>query len=237
MRVAQLSLASRTVFGLFATLLVGGCNKSEVSNATSNGTPNVVNNASANVANNAPVNAPSAPPAEAGKVGITTTKAGTGVAAAQGSLLVMRYTGRLKNGTVFDSNMTDGKPGFSLVLGQGSVIPGWEEGLIGIKAGEHRTLNIPSAKGYGERGAGEKIGPNQDLIFDVVCLAVLPKEKQETVTREEERPGTGGTVKEGQSVTFHYIGKTVDGTEFDNSYKRKTPLTIKVGKGQVPRGL
>jgi len=58
------------------------------------------------------------------------------------------------------------------VLGTGRVIPGWDEGLMGMKVGGTRTLMIPAKLGYGSRGAGDAIPPNADLIFDVELMGV-----------------------------------------------------------------
>lgn len=95
--------------------------------------------------------------------------------AKNGDILVMNYTGRLTNGTVFDSNV-DPKFGhvqpFEFKLGAGMVIKGWDEGLVGMKVGEKKTLNIPAEKGYGARGAGAHIPPNSDLIFDVELVGI-----------------------------------------------------------------
>lgn len=94
--------------------------------------------------------------------------------AKNGDTLVMNYTGRLTNGTVFDSNVD---PKFAHVqpfefrLGAGEVIKGWDEGLLGMKVGEKKTLTIPPEKGYGARGQGP-IPPNSTLIFDVELIAI-----------------------------------------------------------------
>jgi FKBP-type peptidyl-prolyl cis-trans isomerase len=95
--------------------------------------------------------------------------------AKNGDTLVMNYTGRLTDGTVFDSNV-DAKFGhvtpFTFVLGAHQVITGWDEGLLGMKVGEKKTLTIPPEKGYGARGAGSSIPPNATLIFDVELVAI-----------------------------------------------------------------
>jgi FKBP-type peptidyl-prolyl cis-trans isomerase len=95
--------------------------------------------------------------------------------ATNGDTLVMNYTGRLTDGTVFDSNV-DPRFGhvqpFSFVLGAGQVIKGWDEGLVGMKVGEKKTLTIPPEKGYGARGAGNAIPPNATLIFDVELVTI-----------------------------------------------------------------
>ena len=101
---------------------------------------------------------------------------GDGVEATSGKLTTVHYTGWLleaedKSGAKFDSSKDRGQP-FSFVLGGGQVIKGWDEGVKGMKVGGKRTLLIPSALGYGARGAGGAIPPNADLKFEVELLAV-----------------------------------------------------------------
>jgi FKBP-type peptidyl-prolyl cis-trans isomerase len=95
-------------------------------------------------------------------------------AAKNGDSLVMNYTGRLTDGTVFDSNVDPAfrhvQP-FEFTLGRGMVIAGWDEGLVGMKVGEKKTLTIPPEKGYGSRGQGP-IPPNATLIFDVELVGI-----------------------------------------------------------------
>lgn len=95
--------------------------------------------------------------------------------AKNGDRLVMNYTGRLTDGTVFDSNV-DPKfnhvEPFEFTLGAHEVIAGWDEGLVGMKVGEKKTLTIPPEKGYGARGAGSSIPPNATLIFDVELVGI-----------------------------------------------------------------
>src|ERR1035437_8912577 len=85
-----------------------------------------------------------------------------------GDTVSMNYTGRLENGTVFDSNV-DPKfnhvQPFVFTLGAGQVIPGWDKGIVGMKVGEKKTLTIPPEDGYGASGQGP-IPPNATLIFD-----------------------------------------------------------------------
>lgn len=92
----------------------------------------------------------------------------------KGDVLVMNYTGRLIDGTVFDSNV-DPKFGhvtpFRFMLGAGQVIAGWDEGLIGMKVGEKKTLTIPPEKGYGSRAVGP-IPANSTLIFEVELVGI-----------------------------------------------------------------
>jgi FKBP-type peptidyl-prolyl cis-trans isomerase len=98
-------------------------------------------------------------------------KEGTGTAAKSGDTVEVHYTGRLKDGTKFDSSVDRGMP-FSFPLGAGKVIKGWDEGVAGMKVGGKRKLIIPSELGYGKRGAGAKIPPDAELTFDVELLKI-----------------------------------------------------------------
>ena len=106
------------------------------------------------------------------------TKQGTGTEAVSGRPVVVHYTGWLydeskpdKKGVKFDSSRDRQVP-FGFFLGAGKVIKGWDDGVVGMKVGGQRTLVIPPALGYGERGAGGVIPPNATLIFDVELIEV-----------------------------------------------------------------
>jgi FKBP-type peptidyl-prolyl cis-trans isomerase len=92
-----------------------------------------------------------------------------------GDTVSMNYTGRLADGTVFDSNV-DPKfqhvEPFVFTLGAGQVIPGWDKGIVGMKVGEKKTLVIPPADAYGATGAGGVIPPNATLTFEVELLGI-----------------------------------------------------------------
>ncbi|MDC1041727.1 FKBP-type peptidyl-prolyl cis-trans isomerase [Amylibacter sp.] len=102
---------------------------------------------------------------------IEITQKGSGTEAANGMSVSVHYTGRLTDGTKFDSSLDRGTP-FTFTLGQGSVIKGWDQGVLGMMVGEKRTLTIPSELGYGIAGAGASIPPNATLIFDIELLDV-----------------------------------------------------------------
>jgi FKBP-type peptidyl-prolyl cis-trans isomerase len=113
---------------------------------------------------------------------IIITKEGTGAEVKAGDTVAVNYTGKLANGSVFDSSV-DPKfqhvQPFVLTVGVGQVIKGWDVGLVGMKVGEKRTLIIPAESAYGINGAkdGTKviIPPNAVLTFDVELVAIKNK--------------------------------------------------------------
>ncbi len=94
---------------------------------------------------------------------------GTGATAEPGDVLTVNYTGKLQDGTVFDSSV--GKTPFQFTLGAGQVIPGWDQGLIGMKEGGTRVLVIPPSLGYGSQTVGP-IPANSTLVFEVQLIKV-----------------------------------------------------------------
>ncbi|MCM1347857.1 MAG: FKBP-type peptidyl-prolyl cis-trans isomerase [Firmicutes bacterium] len=94
---------------------------------------------------------------------------GTGATPAKGDRVTVHYTGKLIDGTVFDSSVERGEPA---TFGVTQVIPGWVEALQMMKEGAKWRLYIPSNLAYGPNGAGGVIGPNATLIFDVELIKI-----------------------------------------------------------------
>lgn len=96
---------------------------------------------------------------------------GEGAEAVAGKTVSVHYTGRLTDGSKFDSSLDRGQP-FNFKLGAGQVIAGWDQGVAGMKVGGRRTLTIPPELGYGARGFPPVIPANATLVFDVELLGV-----------------------------------------------------------------
>jgi len=179
-------------------------------------------------------------------------KVGDGETSAEGNKVTVHYTGWLTNSTMFDSSLERGEP-FSLVLGKGQVIPGWDEGLTGMQVGGQRQLVIPADLAYGDHGAGNVIPPGATLIFEVELVEVAegppgaPEAPQEVAEEDftttdsglqyyDFEVGDGATPTEGQIVSVHYTGWLTDGTKFDSSLDRGDPIQFSLGVGQVIPG-
>jgi len=98
---------------------------------------------------------------------------GKGAEAQPGDEVSVHYTGWLQDGTKFDSSVDRNQP-FEFTLGANEVIPGWDEGVSGMRVGGVRQLVVPPELGYGSQGAGSIIPPNATLVFEVELLAVNP---------------------------------------------------------------
>ena len=111
---------------------------------------------------------------------VTDLKVGTGAVAAKNDSATVQYTGWLTNCKMFDSSRQAGRTPFQFQIGQGNVIPGWDEGVVGMKVGGKRKLAIPPELAYGAQGQTDQstgatiIPPNATLIFDVELTAVAP---------------------------------------------------------------
>ena len=110
-----------------------------------------------------------APPTE---LQIEDLEVGSGTEATSGTTCTMQYVGHSwSTGQQFDASWDRGQP-FTFQLGAGMVIQGWDKGVAGMKVGGRRRLTIPPAMGYGSRGAGGAIKPNETLVFVVDLVDV-----------------------------------------------------------------
>jgi len=107
----------------------------------------------------------------AGELEIIDDEIGDGPEAAEGDLIRVTYVGTLEDGTVFDATYLNETGYFEFVLGEGEVIKGWDQGLLGMRVGGKRTLIIPAAFGYGASGSGS-IPAYASLRFEIELLAV-----------------------------------------------------------------
>ena len=100
---------------------------------------------------------------------IKTIEQGKGRKYKKGENATVHYTGKLEDGTTFDSSRYFGRP-FTFKLGAGQVIKGWDEAVAMLPIGTKAVVYVPSELAYGERGAGDRIGPNTNLIFEIEVL-------------------------------------------------------------------
>ncbi len=106
------------------------------------------------------------------KLEVKEIEAGSGAEAKSGDEVTVQYVGvDYKNGQEFDSSWSRNEP-FSFSLGAGEVIPGWDQGVEGMKVGGRRELIIPPSLAYGEAGAPPAIAPNETLVFVIDLLEV-----------------------------------------------------------------
>ncbi len=105
-------------------------------------------------------------------LGVEDLVVGEGDEATSGARVSVHYVGvAFSTGEEFDASWNRDKP-FAFKLGKGQVIPGWDQGVQGMRVGGRRKLTIPSALAYGARGAGGAIKPHEPLVFVVDLLSV-----------------------------------------------------------------
>ena len=99
---------------------------------------------------------------------------GTGAQASAGSHVTVSYTGWLYDATRANGkgNQFDSSPSYSFMLGVGTVIAGWDQGVVGMRVGGQRRLVIPPNLAYGSTGAGTTISPNATLVFEITLLSI-----------------------------------------------------------------
>jgi peptidylprolyl isomerase len=185
---------------------------------------------------------PAEPPTE---LVITDLVEGAGPEAATGDSVVVHYVGVLSaDGTEFDNSYDRGEP-FELVLGEGRVIQGWEQGLIGVQQGTRRQLDIPADLAYGDTGSGDVIKPGAAITFVVDVVAVLPTssaadqpdisvapaDNSTELAYTELIVGDGVSPTEGTTFAVRIIAYRADTGELLTSSWGSAPATFLFGEG------
>lgn len=250
------SRISRTfaTLALSSTLLIAACGGDDSSSstaaptATDTETTETETTDPADLIDEPTVDLPAELPTE---LVITDITEGTGEAAAEGSTIYVYYVGvTTDEGKRFDGNF-GGDP-FAVTLGAGAVIQGWEDGLLGIKAGGRRQLDIPSELAYGSAGSGEAIPPDTAISFIVEAVAIVPPidpsdVPEVTVTGSENIDelvskdlvfGDGEEAAVGSSVLVHIIAFRADtGEELASTWGDPSPVSLLLEEGGSLPGL
>lgn len=174
-------------------------------------------------------------------------EAGTGPMPQPGDFVSVHYTGTLEDGTQFDSS--EGGDPITFPIGQGRVIPGWDQGIAMMNEGGKAQLIIPPELGYGPSG-NATIPPNSTLIFDVELVSVTappsPTEVSEDEYTETEsglrifilEEGNGTAPQPGDALSFNYRIWSEDGTLLASSIEEnQPPVEFAVGDGTLPPGM
>jgi peptidylprolyl isomerase len=233
---------------LTAFALLAACGDNAVTSSTGDSTAAVATSAPA-----LPKPAVKLPATAPTKLVITDLTQGTGTPAATGDTIILHYIGvRSADGTEFHNSYDSGTP-LSVTIGIGQVIKGWDQGLVGIKQGGRRQLDIPADLAYGDSPpASDVIQPGDALSFVVDAVAIIPKPDPADVpvvsipptpNQSEETSvdlivGTGAGIQPGQTVAVQLVAfSAADGKQLDSSWDAGTPLTFVPGSGKLPPGL
>ncbi|XP_020782011.2 peptidyl-prolyl cis-trans isomerase FKBP10 [Boleophthalmus pectinirostris] len=146
------------------------------------------------------------------------------------------YNGTLLTGQTFDSSYSRNAT-YDTYLGQGELIAGMEEGLLGMCVGERRVVIVPPFLGYGENVTGTTVPPQASLVYEVLMIDVFNSKDNVTVTVKEVPKFCSRRTKTGDFIRYHYNGTFQDGTPFDSSYQRNNTYNTYIGMGYVIRGM
>lgn len=163
------------------------------------------------------------------------------ITAEAGDLAYVEYTGSTLQGKQFDTNRIVDSTPLVVRLGAGTVIPGFDKVVTGMKVGERRKATLAPIIAYGEEGSPPRVGPNETLVFDIKLLDVAKAGDEAFFSNKILTPGTGEGAKNGDKLLIHYRGYLVNNKEFDNSRKPRggstpKPLEVVLGAGGVIKG-
>src|SRR4051812_20071594 len=245
----MVSRISRLSFGALAVATLGlitSCGDDSAASDASSGAPTTT------AVGALPKPAVKIPASLPTKLVLTDIKPGDGASAAAGDTVIVHYVGvRSADGTEFDNSFDSGRP-LSVTLASGQVIKGWDQGLVGMKKGGRRQLDIPADLAYGNQPKGDVIKAGDALTFVVDAVAIIPKAdpadapdisvpptpNQATQTFTDLVVGDGPGIKAGQTVAVQLVAfSAADGKQIDSSWESGTPLTFVPGSGQLPPGL
>lgn len=174
---------------------------------------------------------------------------GNGTKPQNGEVVKVDYIAQLADGTEFDNSYNSGQP-MAFPLGEGRIIPGWDEAVGLMSVGEKIKVIIPPELAFGAQGAGGVIPPDATLYFELELVDILPGSPADPTTVDDAdftvsdsglktydiTEGDGATANAGKIVTLHYTGWLTDGTKFDSSLDRAEPATFALGQGQFIPG-
>ncbi|KAM4688164.1 peptidyl-prolyl cis-trans isomerase FKBP9 [Discoglossus pictus] len=146
------------------------------------------------------------------------------------------YNGTLMDGTLFDSSHNRMKT-YDTYVGIGWLIPGMDNGLLGMCVGERRMIRIPPFLAYGEDGDGKDIPSQASLVFDVVLLDLHNPKDGINIELQYVPANCERKTQVGDFIRYHYNGSLLDGSFFDSSYSRGHTYDTYIGKGYVIAGM
>jgi peptidylprolyl isomerase len=244
-----------------ATLLVAACSSSDDASDTSTeistdttGDSGATDDTSPDASTVTPPTNPDKPevevPAEVPtELQVTVLEEGTGPAAENGDTVIVDYVGvRTRDGVEFDNSYDRFEP-FPVTLGQGGVIPGWDQGLVGAQAGSRIQLDIPSDLAYGAEARGDIIGENEALTFLIDVRAVIqppdasgaptepgiePSEGATDTTTTDLVEGEGEELQPGQTAVINYVLFRGDNQVQLESSWEAAPVSVPTAEGGFP---
>lgn len=154
---------------------------------------------------------------------------GKGALIRKGDVAYVVYTGKLVDGTVFDSNENEGAQPLSFKVGFDSMIQGFHVGVEGMRIGGKRKVSIPAKMAYGEHSPSEQIPPNSDLYFTITVLDAVRVGEEDVYDKEDVTIGTGKVAKIGSLVEVNYKLSLVNGKVIDSQMNAAKPVRFRLG--------